>query len=850
MNHRDLGKRGIGQQSKQRKTLLLDDFEEDRQLYRRYLQLDSEHEYVFIESESAVDALKIQGSVRLDIVLLDYHLPEMNGLDWLQQWQELYDELERPPVIVLTGQGSEDIAVQFIKLGAADYIVKERLTPERLKLAIDKAISLKQLQREKADLVERLILRNRKLTRINRQRKIESAKKKNLLQILQNVPMIVYAKEVDPETKQSGKLWLVNREWQRVFALSDVEAIGKTDYEIFPDKIAQTFATNDRSVIHGKQPLTFEEKVYHQDGRLRDYLSFKFPVLDNLGRVTSIVGIAKDITEDKQIKSALKISESRFVSTFEQAAVGLAHVSPNGRWLRVNQKLCEIVGYSKQELLQKTFQDITHPEDLEKDLDFVRRMLAGEIETYSIEKRYLHQNGATVWINLTVSLVRDSRGQPDYFISVVEDISDRHQLKSNLERSLWRLSNLHQMDRAILEEKEPRAIAKTAIDRIQDLCNCQRISVVTFNYKAKTATVLATEGQTRQSLDEYYRVPLSIWQGLIERLKTSVEEYQVAYLSDLPQLADAVPILKQAGLECFVAFPLRVGKNLLGVLKVWVADLWTLTTGELDIIGEVSNSIAIALEQTRLNRQAQNYTHQLEAEVAQRTRQLEEINQELKAFTYTISHDLKAPLRAIQGFATALEEDYSDDLDDLGIEYTQRLVNSAQHMDLLIQDLLTYSRLSRSEIELQSVDLSYVTAKAMEELKLEIDRVGAIICVSEPLGQMFGNRTILIQIVTNLISNAIKFVASEQKPQVNIWSEAKGDKRRLWIEDNGIGIKPEHQQRIFRVFERLHGNEIYSGTGIGLAIVKKGMERLSGKTGLESPIGRGSRFWIEAAIAR
>ncbi len=138
-------------------------------------------------------------------------------------------------------------------------------------------------------------------------------------------------------------------------------------------------------------------------------------------------------------------------------------------------------------------------------------------------------------------------------------------------------------------------MAQTAIERIQEFFSCQRISIVTFDYEEKTATVLATKGKARQSTD--YQVPLSIWQGFIDRLESASDEYQVAYLSNFPQLADAVPMLKQAGLECFVAFPLREGKNLLGILKVWIENLWTVATGELDIIGEVSNSIAIALEQ-------------------------------------------------------------------------------------------------------------------------------------------------------------------------------------------------------------------------------------------------------------
>ena len=843
----------VKQPPKQLTLMLLEDFEVDREIYRRYLKADLEHEYIFLEPELAEDTLAIPGAdwANIDVVLLDYQLPDMNGMDWLEQWQQQHDGLDLPPVIVLTGQGNENIAVQFIKMGAADYIVKSQLTPERLQLAVERAIAFKKLQREKADLVERLIQRNRELAQSNNLCQIESAKKENLQQILQNVPLVVYAKEVNPDTKRSGEIWLVNREWQKIFNLSPAESIGKTDREIFPSHIAQALEANDRRLIESKQPLTTEEKVYHADGRLHEYLSFKFPVLDERDRVVSIVGVAKDITEDKQVRAALQSSKTRFSSTFEQAAVGIAHVAPDGRWLRVNQKICEILGYSKSELLQKTFQDITHPQDLQLDLKYVEQMLSGEIETYSIEKRYIRQSGAVIWINLTVSLVRDSQGKPDYFISVVEDISDRHELRTSLQQSLWRLSTLHQIDKAILEAKEPQEIARTAIERIEKFCYHQRISIVTFNYETETATILASKGLAANLVKPGTQTRLDVWQELIDRVAVAPHcEYHINYLSELERFSHAIPDLNQPGLECFVAFPLIAGGNLLGVLKIWLESLWLAASEELKIVGEISNSVAIALEQARLHRQTQNYTYELEAKVAQRTQQLEEINRELKAFTYTISHDLKAPLRAIQGFATALQEDYSDCLDNLGTEYTNRLIYSAQHMDLLIQDLLTYSRLSRSQIQLRSVNLSNVVSRAITGLELEIEQAQVKISIAEPLGKMLGNSTILVQVMSNLITNAIKFVAPEKTPQVRIWTEVKGDVVRLWIEDNGIGIKPEHQEKIYRVFERLHGNESYRGTGIGLAIVRKGMERLSGRAGVESDLNSGSRFWIEGAVGK
>ena len=830
---------------KTRTVMLLEDNEIDREVYRRYLKSDSEYEYIFVEPESEADALEMPDPDKIDVVLLDYMLPEMDGLEWLSLWQQKNDVL--PPVIVLTGQGNENVAVSFIKMGAIDYIVKDQLTPQRLKVAIARSLEVKQLQQEKAELTTQLITRNRELDRSNNLHQLEITKRESLQQILSKVPLIIYAKEVNPETKRPDKLWSINQEWKKVFNLSESEVIGKTDYDLFAPEVAEALEANDRLVIETKKPITAEEKVYQTDGQPHEYLSLKFPLLDDRDRVVSIVGIAKDITEDKKIKSALEKSETMFSNTFEQAAVGIAHVAIDGRWLRVNQKICEVVGYSKAELLQKTFEDITHPQDLQLDSKYVRQMLANEIETYSIEKRYICKHDRIIWVNLTVSLVRNSLGSPDYFISVVEDISDRRELKSSLEKSLRRLSNLHQIDRAIIEVQKPEAIAYEAIHSIEKFSTRQRISIVTFDWEQETATVLAIEGLAKQTIGKQTQTPLTIWQDVITQIqdRESDSHYVVAYLSQLPQLSDTLPALKASGLDCFLSFPLRVGGDLLGILKVWVKDLKEVITEELDIVYEVSNSVAIALQQARLAQQAQNYTQELEIKVAQRTKQLEEINQELKAFTYTISHDLKAPLRAIQGFATALNEDYGEHLDDLGTEYTERLVAAAEYMDRLIQDLLVYSRLSRSEIQLHSINLSTVVLKATRTLVHEIEQSQAQILVANSLGKILANETILVQVVGNLISNAIKFVASDTVPQIEIESEVRGDMVRLLIIDNGIGIKPEHQKRIFRVFERLHGSESYAGTGIGLAIAEKGMMRLSGKIGVKSELGRGSCFWID-----
>jgi signal transduction histidine kinase len=236
----------------------------------------------------------------------------------------------------------------------------------------------------------------------------------------------------------------------------------------------------------------------------------------------------------------------------------------------------------------------------------------------------------------------------------------------------------------------------------------------------------------------------------------------------------------------------------------------------------------------------------------------------------------------MQGFSYALLEDYGDSFDAIGQDYAQRIVTAAQRMDTLIQDLLDYSRLNRAEIRLQPIHLEAVVVEVLAQIEPELRQKQAQVLVQKPLLQVIGHRTTLIQVLTNLLNNAIKFVPPGVQPQVRVWAEdrertgteeqpivetraiaSRGQEQesnqpsensqswvRLWIEDNGIGIAPEHQQRIFRVFERLHGIESYPGTGIGLAIVRKGLERMGGHAGVESQAGEGSRFWIDLPKAR
>jgi len=241
-------------------------------------------------------------------------------------------------------------------------------------------------------------------------------------------------------------------------------------------------------------------------------------------------------------------------------------------------------------------------------------------------------------------------------------------------------------------------------------------------------------------------------------------------------------------------------------------------------------------------------TAELECLVGLRTAELRLSNTQLETFVYSIAHDLRAPLRAMQGFSQLLVQDHSAKLDEQGQSYANFINTAAQTMDHLLADLLAFSHISQQKLELVAVALDVVIQSALTGCETEIKESGAHI---ENVGEwpaVLAHAATLRQVLVNLISNAVKFVAAGP-PRVRLWAEDRpGGAVRIWVEDNGIGVPSQFQERIFQVFQRLH-TTAYAGTGIGLAIVQKGVERMGGRVGLESAPGTGSKFWIDLAKA-
>jgi PAS domain S-box-containing protein len=496
----------------------------------------------------------------------------------------------------------------------------------------------------------------------------------------------------------------------------------------------------------------------------------------------------------------LRSDEGRFAAIFQQAAVGMAVATLDHRFENVNERFCEILGYSADELRQKTFLDITHPADIEESRRNMDQLISGEISNYRYEKRFVRKDGSDVWTVTAVTILRDDRGRPERTLAVIEDVSERKQ------------SELASSRLAAVVESSDDAIISIGLDTIITTWNAGAERMFGYTEEeviGKSVGILIPEG----SEDEEPRIIQRLLDG--ER----IDHYETIRVGknnkSLNVSLSISPILDRNG-------------KIVGASKIL-----------RDITDRKRAEDALRLAQAQLRRHAEK----LEEEVAERTAKLRETITELEAFSYSVSHDMRSPLRAMQGYSDALLEDYKDKLDPIAQDYLNRIRRAASRMDLLIRDILAYSKVAKGEIRLDTIDLEHVIRDVIQNYEaLQPDR--ASINIKSPLPPVLGHEAYMTQIVSNYLSNAVKFVERGVRPVVNISASPEGDMVRVSFVDNGIGIDPEHQKQIFQIFGRVYSEKKFEGTGIGLAIAKKAAERMGGSVGVRSELGQGSEFFV------
>jgi len=395
-----------------------------------------------------------------------------------------------------------------------------------------------------------------------------------------------------------------------------------------------------------------------------------FPHFDAQGELTEVTTSFIDITQMKNAEQRLIAEEQKFSNVFHFSPIGKSMTGMDGS-LIVNRAFCDILGYSEEELLAKNWVDITHPDDVQHNLDVVKSLIDGTIASAKYEKRYIHKDGRLVWAELNTTLMRDENNEPSYFITSVQDINER---------------------------------------------------------------------------------------------KAAEEE----------------------------------------ILK---------------------------------------YRKHLESLVAERTAQLEYSNQELRQFAQIVSHDLKAPLRAISQLSYWLSEDYKDKIDAEGQQHLEMLIGRVKRLDLLIDGILEYSRLGKQLEKEVSIDLQELVESKIDDLNPP-EQIK--ISFENRLPSFRGDPTRIGQLFQNLIQNAIKFM---DKPQglIKIGWEDLPKHTKFFVADNGPGIEEQYFERIFQIFQRLTSRDEQEGTGIGLSLAKRVVQIYGGEIWLKSKLGEGTTFFFTLA---
>jgi PAS domain S-box-containing protein len=581
---------------------------------------------------------------------------------------------------------------------------------------------------------------------------------------------------------------IVGRDWRYLYVndaaarharRAKEELLGQTMMQAYPGIEGTPMFAALRRCMEQRTPDRIENEFAYPDGSKAWFELGIQPAAEGV----SIISL--DITERKRAEEALRESEQKFRATFDLAAAGITHVAPDGKWIEVNHRMCEIMGYSREELLRKSFPELTHPEDLDTDLELHQRLLAGEVPAYSLEKRYRRRDGSMVWANLTVSLVRAPSGAPSYFISVVEDITEKK--------------------RAEAEQAATQRHYRELFDNVA------------------IALLRTTPGPEGGFIDAN--------PAMVEMLEADNREQLMALH---PSEIYYDPSQRRIVTDAIIAKGFIKGEEVrFKTLKG--RPIWCRITAvkKTDANGQVyfDNSMEDITDKKLM-----------EAQLKKTLEDLERSNRELEQFAYVASHDLQEPLRMVGSFVQLLQKRYQGKLDSDADEFIQYAVDGANRMKTMIQDLLTFSRVGTRGKPPENLDVNVVLGEALANLRTAIEESHAVI-TNEALPEIRGDESQMVMLLQNLIGNAIKF-RGDGPPRVHVSAHREDDQWVFAVRDTGIGIEPQFADRIFVIFQRLHGREEYQGTGIGLAICKKIVERHGGKIWVESKFGEGSTFYF------
>jgi PAS domain S-box-containing protein len=566
-------------------------------------------------------------------------------------------------------------------------------------------------------------------------------------------------------------------------------------------------------------------------------------LLDELAMdITFAMEFSEKETERKKAEEALRASEVQFRAMFEVASIGIAQADiRTGKWLRVNQKMCEITGYSADEMLRMRIPEITHPEDRQRDWEAFQRVVRGETQDYRLEKRYVRKDGSLVWVNVNMTVIRDADGQPMRTMATIEDITERKRMEEELKHNESRMIALLELNKMI--DSTLQDITSFTLEEAIRLTE-SKIGYLAFLNEDETVMTMYSWSKTAMEECRISDKPIiypvettGLWgEAVRQRRPITTNDYQAPNPWKKSYPEGHVHITRHMNIPVFdgerIVLVAGVGNKPTDYNESDVNQLTLLMEGMWRII-----------QRRRAETEIKQLNAELEQRVIERTSQLEAVNKELEAFSYSVSHDLRAPIRHISGFVELLKQNTAQSLDEKNGRYLNIIAEATNHMGHLIDDILSFSRMGRAEMQKTLIKSDQLVKEAINQLQPEMEGRHVAWDIHS-LPELYGDPPMLKLVWINLIGNALKYTRKQPNAKIEIAYNDDKDDHIFYISDNGAGFDMMYVHKLFNIFQRLHRAEEFEGTGVGLANVRRIIQRHGGRTWAEGKVGEGATFYF------
>ena len=544
----------------------------------------------------------------------------------------------------------------------------------------------------------------------------------------------------------------------------------------------------------------------------------------------------------KRITAKLRESESRYSNVFKNNHAVMLLVDPDdGRIVDANPAAEKFYGWPREELLEMFMHQINTlpPEAVQAEIRKARDQQKDRF-------RFRHRLAGGEVRDVEVFSGRIPFGGKALLYSIVNDVTDQIKAEQTIRKRTEELSTLLSVSQALAVTNDLGRVFQTIVEQAVGLLKLETAAIYLLEedmlYLGATTPALPPDFP-----EKLRKAPLRD-HPMIEKTLSSKQPLRIFEMVD-EVLTEAERQIQQVrGIRSMLMVPLAVESRVAGVLVVGTQKSTRhFSDHEITLYQTIAPQAALVIENARLYKKSLLYASELEERVSQRTAQLEASNKELEAFAYSVSHDLRAPLRAIDGFTRILLEDYREDMDQEGQRVCRVITENAQKMGQLIDDLLSFSRLGRSELQWYEIDMAKMAHMVFHELSQGMDK-GRIEFLTDPLPVVQGDPTMMKQVWSNLIGNALKFTAREAKARIRIHAQENDGQPVFVVEDNGVGFDGQYAERIFGVFQRLHPEREFPGTGVGLAIVQRIIHRHGGAVRAEGEPGKGAKFFFSVPV--